>query len=150
MTQVITGYLPSLIFQLFLFIVPPIMILLSSMQGFVSRSQIEKSACIKLLVFTVWNSFFANVLSGSALYRVIVFLEPKNIPRVLAAAVPAQVINTKSFSFEVNPVSFFQTMNESSSLVQASFFISYVVTSGWTGLSSEIFRLVPLLFSGAL
>ncbi|KAG5405308.1 hypothetical protein IGI04_011427 [Brassica rapa subsp. trilocularis] len=118
-SQVITGYLPSLIYQLFLMIVPPIMLLLSSMQGYISHSQIEKSACIKLLVFTIWNSFFANVLSGSALYRVNVFLEPKNIPRVLAAAVPAQ----------------------------ASFFISYVVTSGWTGLSSEIFRLVPLLWN---
>lgn len=31
--------------------------------------------------------------------------------------------------------------------MQASFFISYVVTSGWTGLSSEILRLVPLLWS---
>ncbi|KAG7575635.1 10TM putative phosphate transporter cytosolic domain [Arabidopsis thaliana x Arabidopsis arenosa] len=118
-SQVITGYLPSLIFQLFLLTVPPIMLLLSSMQGFISHSQIEKSACIKLLIFTVWNSFFANVLSGSALYRVNVFLEPKTIPRVLAAAVPAQ----------------------------ASFFVSYVVTSGWTGLSSEILRLVPLLWS---
>ncbi|CAN8260713.1 unnamed protein product [Cochlearia groenlandica] len=118
-SQVITGYLPSLIFQFFLSLVPPIMLLLSSMQGYISHSQIEKSACIKLLIFTVWNSFFANVLSGSALYRVNVFLEPKNIPRVLAAAVPAQ----------------------------ASFFISYVVTSGWTGLSSEIFRLSPLLWS---
>lgn len=105
MSQVITGYLPSLIFQLFLFIVPPIMLLLSSMQGFISHSQIEKSACIKLLIFTVWNSFFANALSGSALYRVNVFLEPKTIPRVLAAAVPAQVRNTKS-SFEVCTISF--------------------------------------------
>jgi len=104
-SQVITGYLPSLIFQLFLLIVPPIMLLLSSMQGFISHSQIEKSACIKLLIFTVWNSFFANVLSGSALYRVNVFLEPKTIPRVLAAAVPAQVKNTK-FSIEVSGIPF--------------------------------------------
>ena len=103
MSQVITGYLPSLIFQAFLMIVPPVMLLLSSMQGFISHSQIEKSACIKLLVFTVWNSFFANVLSGSALYRVNVFLEPKNIPRVLAAAVPAQVIKTES-GFEMSAI----------------------------------------------
>lgn len=32
-------------------------------------------------------------------------------------------------------------------LVQASFFIAYVVTSGWTSLSSELFRLLPLLYS---
>jgi hypothetical protein len=90
-SQVITGYLPSLILQMFLSFVPPIMIMLSSMQGFIAQSQIEKSACIKVLWFTIWNIFFANVLSGSALYQVNVFLEPKKIPSVLAEAVPAQV-----------------------------------------------------------
>ncbi|MED6195788.1 hypothetical protein PIB30_041281 [Stylosanthes scabra] len=75
-SQVITGYLPSLILQMFLYFVPPTMILLSSMQGY--------------------NSL------RSALYRVNIFLEPKEIPRVLAEAVPAQ----------------------------ASFFIAYVVTTG--------------------
>ncbi|KAJ9147582.1 hypothetical protein P3X46_029726 [Hevea brasiliensis] len=116
-SQLITGYLPSLILQFFLFFVPPMMILFSSMQGYVSHSQIEKSACTKVLYFTIWNIFFANVLSGSVFYQVNVFLEPKNIPKVLAQAVPSQ----------------------------ASFFISYVVTSGWTSLSSELFRLIPLL-----
>ncbi|XP_002530016.2 CSC1-like protein HYP1 isoform X1 [Ricinus communis] len=118
-SQLITGYLPSLILQLFLFFVPPLMILFSSMQGYISLSQIEKSACTKVLCFTLWNIFLANVLSGSAFYMVNVFLEPKKIPEVLAEAVPAQ----------------------------ASFFISYVVTSGWTSLSSELFRLIPLICS---
>ncbi|XP_065856171.1 CSC1-like protein HYP1 [Euphorbia lathyris] len=118
-SELITGYLPSLILQLFLFFIPPIMIFFSSMQGFVSFSQIEKSACAKMLFFTIWNIFLANVLSGSVFYAVNVFLEPKNIPKVLAKAVPAQ----------------------------ASFFISYVVTSGWTRLSSELFQLIPLVCS---
>ncbi|XP_030954339.1 CSC1-like protein HYP1 [Quercus lobata] len=117
-SQVITGYLPSLILSTFLSFVPPIMIIFSSMQGYISHSQIEKSACIKVLWFTIWNIFFANVLSGTALYQVSVFLEPQKIPSVLAEAVPAQ----------------------------ASFFIAYVVTSGWTSLSSsELFRSIPLL-----
>ncbi|KAF9683981.1 hypothetical protein SADUNF_Sadunf04G0070400 [Salix dunnii] len=118
-SQVITGYLPSLILQLFLFFVPPIMLTFSAIQGYISHSRIERSACSKMLWFIIWNVFFANVLSGSALYQVNVFLEPKNIPRVLAEAVPGQ----------------------------ASFFISYVVTSGWTKLSSELFRLIPLVCS---
>ncbi|XWS44344.1 hypothetical protein CRYUN_Cryun15aG0037100 [Craigia yunnanensis] len=118
-SDLITGYLPSLILQLFLSVVPPIMILFSSMQGYISHSQIEKSACTKLLWFTVWNIFFANVLSGSALSIVNIFLEPKKIPSLLGEVVPAQ----------------------------ASFFIAYVVTSGWTSLSSELFRLIPLLCS---
>lgn len=96
-SQVITGYLPSLILQLFLSFVPPIMIMLSSLQGYISWSEIQKSACTKVLWFTIWNIFFANVLSGSALYRVNVFLEPKKIPEILAEAVPAQVRIFSSF-----------------------------------------------------
>lgn len=116
-SQVITGYLPSLVLQLFLYVVPSIMIMFSSIQGYIAMSQIEKSACIKVLWFTIWNIFFANVLSGSALYRVEIFLEPKNIPAILAVAVPGQ----------------------------ATFFIAYVVTSGWTSTSSELFQLSTLV-----
>lgn len=90
-SQVITGYLPSLILQLFLSLVPPIMIILSSMQGYISFSKIQKSACTKMLWFTIWNIFFANVLSGSVLYQVNIILEPKEIPKILAEVVPAQV-----------------------------------------------------------
>jgi hypothetical protein len=71
--------------------VPPIMELLSSIQGYNSHSNIEKSACNKVLWFTVWNIFFATVFSGSVLYQVSLFLDPKNIPAKLAVAVPAQV-----------------------------------------------------------
>ncbi|XP_050379817.1 CSC1-like protein HYP1 [Argentina anserina] len=118
-SQVITGYLPSLILQWSLSFVPPIMIVLSSVEGYISFSQIQKGGCKKMLWFTIWNIFFANVLSGTALYRVNILLEPKKIPGLLADAVPAQ----------------------------ASFFIAYVVTSGWTSVSSELFRMIPLIFS---
>ncbi|KAJ6842001.1 CSC1-like protein HYP1 [Iris pallida] len=115
-SQVITGYLPSLILLLLLSVVPPIMKLFSSMQGFIANSEIEKSACTKMLWFTIWNIFFANVLTGSVASQLQIFLDPKNIPSVLAVVVPAQ----------------------------ASFFIAYVVTS-WTSLSVELTRLVPLI-----
>ncbi|XWS69672.1 hypothetical protein CRYUN_Cryun04dG0199000 [Craigia yunnanensis] len=118
-SEVITGYLPSLILQLFLKIVPPIMEFLSSIQGYICHSDIEKSACNKVLWFTIWNVFFATVFSGSALYQISIVLDPKNIPAKLAVAVPGQ----------------------------ASFFIAYVVTSGWTSTSSELFRIIPFICS---
>ncbi|KAF4396375.1 hypothetical protein G4B88_019175 [Cannabis sativa] len=118
-SQIVTGYLPNLILLLFLKMVPPIMEFLSSIQGYISHSDIEKSACNKVLWFTIWNIFFATVFSGSALSQLNIFLEPKNIPSKLAKAVPAQ----------------------------ASFFIAYVVTSGWTSASSELFRVIPLFCS---
>lgn len=67
------------------------MIVLSSMEGYISFSQIEKAACSKMLWFTVWNIFFANVLSGTALYQVSILFEPTEIPGLLADGVPAQV-----------------------------------------------------------
>jgi hypothetical protein len=61
------------------------------MQGFVSVSGIERSACNKMLRFTIWTVFFANVLTGSALRQFDIFLDPKEIPSKLAVVVPAQV-----------------------------------------------------------
>nr|XP_027095339.1 CSC1-like protein HYP1 isoform X2 [Coffea arabica] len=118
-SEVVTGYLPSLILQLFLMMIPPIMKFLSSVQGHISISEIIKSACNKVLWFTIWNIYFANVLSGSVFSQIFIFLEPKNVPARLAVAVPAQ----------------------------ASFFIAYVVTSGWTSTTLELFRLIPLICS---
>uniref|UniRef100_A0A1D1XSZ1 Putative membrane protein C2G11.09 n=1 Tax=Anthurium amnicola TaxID=1678845 RepID=A0A1D1XSZ1_9ARAE len=116
-SQVITGYLPSLILHMFLSLVPPIMKIFSTMQGYNSHSETEKSACSKMLLFTIWNAFFAIVLSGSIASQAEVFLDPRHIPWRLAVAVPAQ----------------------------ATFFITYVVTSGWTNASSELTRMMPLI-----
>ncbi|KAK7307086.1 hypothetical protein VNO77_39833 [Canavalia gladiata] len=118
-SQIVTGYLPSLILQLFLKLVPPVMEFLSSIQGYISHSDIEKSACNKVLWFTIWNVFFATLFSGSILSMLSVILDPKGLPGKLAVAVPAQ----------------------------ASFFITYVVTSGWTSVSSELFLIIPFIIN---
>ncbi|XP_057416822.1 CSC1-like protein At1g69450 [Lotus japonicus] len=118
-TQVITGYLPSLILQMSLKVVPPIMRLLSTIQGYISHSNIEMSACRKVLWFTVWNVFFATVFSGSVIDHLSVVLDLKDLAGKLAVGVPAQ----------------------------ASFFITYVVTIGWTSILSELFQIIPLILS---
>ncbi|XP_062203953.1 CSC1-like protein HYP1 [Phragmites australis] len=115
-SQLVTGYLPSVILQFLSSYVPSIMKLFSTMQGFVSVSRIERSACNKMLRFTIWTVFFANVLTGSVLGQFEIFLDPKEIPSKLAVVVPAQ----------------------------ASFFIAYVVTS-WTSITSELTQTAPLL-----
>ncbi|XP_078177974.1 hyperosmolality-gated Ca2+ permeable channel 2.3-like isoform X2 [Carex rostrata] len=115
-SQVITGYLPSLLLQLLSSQIPPLMKLFSTMQGYIANSEIEKSACGKMLWFTIWSIFFANVLTGSVTSQLELLLDPKNIPALLAIVVPAQ----------------------------ASFFIAYVVTS-WTSVSSELTQTMVLL-----
>ncbi|KAM0949933.1 putative calcium-dependent channel, 7TM region phosphate [Dioscorea sansibarensis] len=119
MTQLITGYLPSVILQLFFYMVPPTMMLFSAMEGWISRSGRKKSACFKVLSFTIWNIFFVNVLSGSVISQLDAITTPKSIPILLAKAVPRQ----------------------------ATFFITYVLTSGWVSLASEVLQLFALVYN---
>ncbi|KAJ0085615.1 hypothetical protein Patl1_08768 [Pistacia atlantica] len=116
-TQVVTGYLPSVVLILFLYAVPPTMMLFSTIEGAVSHSGRKKSTCIKVLYFTIWNVFFVNVLSGSIIGQLSVFSSVKDIPKQLAEAVP----------------------------IQATFFMTYVLTSGWASLSVEIMQPFILL-----
>ncbi|XP_057469231.1 CSC1-like protein RXW8 isoform X2 [Actinidia eriantha] len=115
--RVVTGYLPSVILMLFLYAVPPAMMLFSTIEGPISRSGRKKSACFKVLYFLIWNVFFVNVLSGTAIERLVVVSSAKDVATQLATAVPKQ----------------------------ATFFMTYVLTSGWASLSSEIMQPYMLL-----
>ncbi|XP_027368987.1 CSC1-like protein RXW8 isoform X2 [Abrus precatorius] len=115
--QVVTGYLPSVILVLFLCAVPPMMMLFSAVEGSISRSGRKKSACCKVLYFTIWNVFFVNVFTGSVISQLSVFSSVTDLPAQLAKAVPAQ----------------------------ATFFTTYVLSSGWASLACEVIQIFPLL-----
>ncbi|CAJ1972770.1 unnamed protein product [Sphenostylis stenocarpa] len=115
--QVVTGYLPSVILVLFLCAVPPVMMLFSSVEGSISRSERKKSACCKVIYFTIWNVFFVNVFTGSVISQLSVFSSVTDLPAQLAKAVPAQ----------------------------ATFFTTYVLSSGWASLAYEVMQIFPLL-----
>ncbi|VAH95809.1 CSC1-like protein RXW8 isoform X2 [Triticum aestivum] len=119
MTQLVTGYLPSVILQIFLYTVPPTMMLFATLEGPISHSERKKSACCKVLYFSIWNVFFVNVLSGSAINQLNALSRPKDIPMELARAIP----------------------------LQATFFTTYVLTSGWASLSSEVMQLFGLIWN---
>ncbi|XP_006342673.1 CSC1-like protein RXW8 [Solanum tuberosum] len=118
--QLVTGYLPSVVLILFSYIVPPLMMLFSKMEGSISRSGRKRSACIKVLYFFIWNVFFGNIVSGSVLDRFNKIF--KDVNNLLSTAVPST----------------------------ATFFMTYVLTSGWASLSVELlqpFGLICRLFS---
>ncbi|KAG5001367.1 hypothetical protein JHK87_022439 [Glycine soja] len=115
--QVVAGYLPSVILVLFLCAVPPVIILFSSVEGSISRSERKKSACFKVLYFTIWNMFFVNVFTGSVISQLSVFYSVIDLPAQLAKEVP----------------------------VQATFFTTYVLSSSWASLAVEVMQIFPLL-----
>ncbi|XP_070048347.1 CSC1-like protein RXW8 isoform X2 [Nicotiana tomentosiformis] len=119
-TQLVTGYLPSVVLILFSYIVPPLMMLFSKMEGSISRSGRKRSACIKVIYFFIWNVFFGNIVSGSVIERLNKIF--KDVNNLLSTAVPST----------------------------ATFFVTYVLTSGWASLSVELiqpFGIICRLFS---
>ncbi|BFG18201.1 hypothetical protein CerSpe_044750 [Prunus speciosa] len=116
-SQLVTGYLPSVVLILAFYSVPPVMMLFSTAEGCISRSGRKKSACFKVLYFTIWNVFFVNIFTGSLIRQLSVFASVKDIPAQLANAVPAQ----------------------------AKFFMTYVLSSGWASLACELMQIYPLL-----
>ncbi|XP_057867726.2 CSC1-like protein RXW8 isoform X2 [Cryptomeria japonica] len=100
-SQFITGYLPSVIQQLFMYTIPPIMMFFSAIQGCVSYSGKKKSACAKMIYFSVWNLFFVNVLSGSVIGQInTIISNPKELPNRLAKQVPIQVLNVYCYKYD--------------------------------------------------
>jgi len=133
-SQLVTGYLPSVILHFLSSYVPSIMKLFSTMQGFVSVSGIERSACNKMLRFTIWTVFFANVLTGSVFSQYEIFLDPKELPTKLAVLVPAQV----AYAFLV---SFNEVMNHNIAHIGPFFavFFKKVVTNYFWNICSSFY-----------
>ncbi|XP_019155873.1 PREDICTED: CSC1-like protein RXW8 [Ipomoea nil] len=121
--QLVTGYLPSVVLVLFSYLVPPIMMFFSTMECSISRSGRKKSACYKIMYFMIWNVFFAQTISGSVIdgWGAIGHLSEnlKDMPTLLATAIPAT----------------------------ATFFITYVITSGWVTLATELMQPAGLLYN---
>ncbi|KAI8004738.1 CSC1-like protein RXW8 [Camellia lanceoleosa] len=115
--HIVTGYLPSVVLVLFLYTVPPTMYLFSTIEGAISRSSRKKSACCKVLYFLIWNVFFVNVLSGKVIKRLSVVSSPKDVTAQLATTVPTQ----------------------------ATFFVTYILSSGWASFSFELLQPYALL-----
>lgn len=139
------------------------MYLFSTLEGAISRSGRKISTCMKVLYFVIWNVFFVNILTEAAIdhYQVSILKlgDAKNIPELLAKAVPATVI-----FFVLKPLFLDHeylcylilvrqlSVNFSLCIIdfdilhlQATYFITYVLTSGWASLSLELIQPFPLL-----
>ncbi|KAJ4969800.1 hypothetical protein NE237_002899 [Protea cynaroides] len=111
--SIVTGYLPSMILNLFIYVVPFVMLFLAKGGGYVSKSKKDIKACSMVFYFLLGNVFFLSLLSGSLLDEIgESFSHPKDFPSRLASAVSSQ----------------------------ADFFITYILTDGLSGFSLEILQ----------
>lgn len=108
----INGYLPSLLLTILYYFIPPLMLFLTQMEGYPSRSTEDRKTCGKVFLFLVGNSFFL-VTYGSLTSLINVAIDsPTQIPTLLASAVSGQ----------------------------GNFFMNFIMTKGWTGFAIEILQ----------
>ncbi|WVZ67413.1 hypothetical protein U9M48_016489 [Paspalum notatum var. saurae] len=113
LNSVVTGYVPSMILNGFIYLVPFAMLGMASFEGCIANSQKEIKACNMVFYFLLGNVFFLSILSGSLLDQIgESFTHPKDIPNRLASAVSAQ----------------------------SDFFITYILTNGMSGFSLEVLQ----------
>lgn len=93
--SIVTGYLPSVILNGFVYVVPFAMIEMAKLAGYISRSRKDIKACNMVFYFLVGNVFFLSLLSGSLLDQIgEYFSHPRDFPGRLASAASAQVSYT--------------------------------------------------------
>eukprot|EP00897_Mesotaenium_endlicherianum_P000463 jgi/Mesen1/10417/ME000818S09896 len=112
------GFLPGLALKLFLLVLPAVLRALSTLEGWVSRSTVERKTAGKFFIFMAVNVFFGNILTGSTFSQLKAMIEePTKIPNLFGNTIP----------------------------IKATFFMTYTMVDAWAGLSAEIFRLFPLI-----
>ncbi|XP_077235065.1 hyperosmolality-gated Ca2+ permeable channel 1.8-like [Tasmannia lanceolata] len=113
------GFLPGLALKIFLYFLPSNLMFLSKVEGYMSLSSLERKTASKYYYFMLVNVFLGSIVTGTAFQQLHSFLHqsPTKIPRTIGVSIP----------------------------MKATFFITYIMVDGWTGIASDILRLKPLV-----
>ncbi|XP_047970317.1 calcium permeable stress-gated cation channel 1-like isoform X1 [Salvia hispanica] len=117
--SVVQGVLPGIALKIFLLVLPTILIMIAKLEGLLSISAMERISASRYYIFNFINVFLVSVIAGTAFEQLDSFLRQSanDITRIIGVAIP----------------------------MKATFFITYVMVDGWTGVAGEIFRLTPLI-----
>ncbi|XP_062023313.1 CSC1-like protein At4g02900 [Rosa rugosa] len=116
--SVIQGFLPGIALKIFLAILPMILMLMSKIEGYTSLSSLDRRSAAKYYLFILINMFLGNIVAGTAFEQLEEF--------------------TSQASSE-----YLKTIGRTMPM-KGTFFITYIMVDGWSGIAAEIIRLVPL------
>ncbi|GKC58433.1 CSC1-like protein isoform X1 [Tanacetum coccineum] len=117
--SVIQGYLPGIIIKIFLILHPTIIMTMSKIEGYTAYSALQTRSAGKYHLFLLVNVFLGSIITGTALQQLKEFsnqsptdydVKPPRIPKTVGVSIP----------------------------MKATFFITYVMVDGWSGIAAEI------------
>ncbi|XP_054819964.1 CSC1-like protein At4g02900 [Prosopis cineraria] len=113
----IQGFLPGLALKIFLILVPTIVMLMSKIEGHRSFSSLERRSAAKYYFFILVNVFLGSIVAGTAFQQLEEFVkgDSTKFAKMAGATVP----------------------------MKATFYITYIMVDGWSGVAAEILRITP-------
>ncbi|KAI4349548.1 hypothetical protein L6164_010126 [Bauhinia variegata] len=117
--SLIQGFLPGLALKIFLILLPTILMTMSKIEGFSSLSSLERRSAAKYYLFILINVFLGSIVAGTALQQLKTFIGQASteFTKTVGSTIP----------------------------MKATFFITYIMVDGWSGIAGEILRLTPLI-----
>ncbi|KAK1398987.1 Calcium-dependent channel [Heracleum sosnowskyi] len=117
--SIIQGFLPGIALKLFLIVLPTILMTMSKIEGLTSLSSLDRKSAAKFHLFILVNVFLGSIITGTAFQQLHKFLHQSatEIPKTVGVSIP----------------------------MKATFFITYIMVDGWSGIAAEIVRLTPLV-----
>ncbi|CAN1855325.1 CSC1-like protein At4g02900 [Linum perenne] len=117
--SIVQGFLPGIALKIFLIILPTILMFMAKIEGFHSLSSLDRRAASKYYWFLLVNVFLGSIITGTALEQLKTFMKQSasEIPQTIGVSMP----------------------------MRATFFITYIMVDGWSGIAAEVLRLVPLV-----
>ncbi|RRT43753.1 hypothetical protein BHE74_00039632 [Ensete ventricosum] len=115
----IQGFLPGIALKVFLILLPSILMTMSKIEGHTSLSILDRRSASKYYLFLLVNVFLGSVITGTAFQQLNSFIHESanTIPVTVGMSIP----------------------------MKATFFITYIMVDGWSGIAAEILRLKPLI-----
>ncbi|KAJ7972830.1 calcium permeable stress-gated cation channel 1 [Quillaja saponaria] len=117
--SLIQGFLPGLALKIFLVLLPNILMLMSKIEGYTSLSFLDRRSAAKYYLFILVNVFLGSIVTGTAFQQLQKFIDQPSteFTKTVGSTIP----------------------------MKATFFITYIMVDGWSGIAAEILRLVPLV-----
>ncbi|CAD6272070.1 unnamed protein product [Miscanthus lutarioriparius] len=116
---VIQGFLPGIVLKIFLILLPTILMAMSKIEGHTSLSGLDRKTAMKYYIFLFVNVFLGSVITGTAFQQLDNFIHQSanKIPEVIGESIP----------------------------MKATFFMTYIMVDGWSGIAAEVLRLKALV-----
>ncbi|KAK7285389.1 hypothetical protein RJT34_20158 [Clitoria ternatea] len=115
----VQGFLPGLALKIFLMFLPRFLMTMSKVEGFTSLSSLDRRSASKYYLFILINVFLGSVITGTAFQQLQQFIDlpSTEFTKTVGSTIP----------------------------MKATFFITYIMVDGWSGIAGEILRLSSLI-----